>query len=54
MEQSKEIQTFILKNITKHHDDIVSFTAKKLQIARTTVLRHLKHLIKDNKKLNFC
>ena len=51
MDRAKEIQTFILKNLLKHQEDIVVFTAKNLKIARTTVLRHLKHLIKANKIL---
>ena len=51
MDQAKEIQAFILKHTMKHQGDIVSFAVENLQVARTTVLRHLKHLIKANKIL---
>lgn len=48
---SKKIQEFILKNIIKHPNDIVTFSVKTLKISRTTVLRHLNHLIKKNQLL---
>jgi predicted transcriptional regulator len=47
--QSKSIQQFLLNNIPKHPNDIVSVSMHKFNVSRTTVLRHINHLIKQNK-----
>ena len=50
-DQSRKIQNFILKNLSKHPRDIISFTNKTLNISKTTALRHLRSLIKNYKVL---
>ena len=45
--QSDAIKKFILEKIAQHPVDIVAITAKKFNITRTTVHRHLTYLIKN-------
>jgi DNA-binding Lrp family transcriptional regulator len=47
--QAEQIRSFILGNIPTHPKDIVSITAKKFSVSRTTVHRHLNKLAKDKK-----
>jgi anti-sigma regulatory factor (Ser/Thr protein kinase) len=47
--QAEQIRSFILGNIPEHPKDIVSITAKKFAVSRTTVHRHLNKLAKDKK-----
>ncbi len=49
--QAEQIRSFILGNIPEHPKDIVSITAKKFAVSRTTVHRHLNKLAKDKKIL---
>lgn len=46
MDRSQEIQAFIVDNVSFHSRDIASVTMKNFLVTRTTVLRHIKHLIK--------
>lgn len=46
--QAKQIQTFLLKHIPNQPNDIVNVTMNKFDVSRTTVLRHMQHLIKRN------
>jgi len=47
--RSREIQEYIMQHIPEHPRDIVSFTIEQLSISRTTVQRHINHLIKQKK-----
>ena len=49
--RAEKIRAFILKSITNHPKDIVSVTADKFSVTRTTVHRHLNRLAKDGKVL---
>lgn len=49
MSQSDAIKSFILKNIAHHKADIVAITMQQFNVTRTTVHRHLTHLLKQNK-----
>lgn len=47
--QANKIQAFLLNNIEKHPNDIVSLAIAKFNVSRTTVLRHMGYLIKAGK-----
>lgn len=47
--QSKKIQKFVLENIANYPHDIVSKVMSKFDVSRTTVLRHIQHLVNQNK-----
>lgn len=49
MNSAEKIQAFIIKHLAAHPADIVAFAAQSMDITRTTVLRHLKHLIRQGK-----
>lgn len=44
-----EIQNFIMQHVPDHPRDIVSFTMNHLKSSRTTVQRHINHLLKQQK-----
>ena len=46
MTQAEKIQNFIQKHLPKHPNNIVSFAAEHFDVSRTTILRHMHHLIK--------
>lgn len=45
--QTSKVKTFLIKNLHRHPKNIVSYTAKVLQVTRTTVHRHLNYLLKQ-------
>src|SRR6266508_6815539 len=47
-QQTQEIRNFILQNIKEHSQDIVVVTAKRFDISRQAVLRHIHSLTKDS------
>ncbi len=47
--QAQKIQAYLLKNISQHPHDIVRVTMTQFDVSRTTVLRHLSHLINAGK-----
>ena len=49
MNQAESIRKFLIKHVSKHPNDLVSFTAEKFAVSRTTVLRHIKTLIDSGK-----
>lgn len=49
MSATSKIQTFIIKHLQAHPQDIVAYTMAALAITRTTVRRHVNHLIDQGK-----
>lgn len=49
IDKSQKIQQFILKNIPRYPQGIVSKAMDEFKVSRTTVLRHINHLVKQNK-----
>ncbi len=47
--QADNIRAFILKEVVEHPHDLVSFVMAAFKVSRTTVLRHIQHLIKQDK-----
>lgn len=47
--QANKIQKFLLQHIPKHPNDIVSMSMSHFKVSRTTVLRHINHLVNQNK-----
>jgi anti-sigma regulatory factor (Ser/Thr protein kinase) len=45
--QAEKIRHFILDNISLHSQDIVAVAALEFNVTRTTIHRHLKHLLKQ-------
>ncbi|OGT22169.1 MAG: hypothetical protein A3C55_04280 [Gammaproteobacteria bacterium RIFCSPHIGHO2_02_FULL_42_13] len=48
MARSSEIRSFLLKEIPRHSQDVVTFAAMKFNVARMTIYRHLQKLVKQN------
>lgn len=46
---TQKIKNFILNHVSTFPHDIVSRTMTKFDVSRTTVLRHIQHLVKQNK-----
>lgn len=49
MKQNIDIQSFLLEHIPEHPKDIVTFTQRSLKLSRTTIQRHINHLINKKK-----
>lgn len=49
MNSAQKTQAFIIKHVGQHPQDIVAFTVQSMSITRTTVRRHLNHLIREGK-----
>jgi len=47
--QADAIKDFILKNVERNASNIVAVSAKKFKVTRTTIHRHIKTLLKQNK-----
>ncbi|MCX7114598.1 MAG: DUF4325 domain-containing protein [Gammaproteobacteria bacterium] len=47
--QAETMRRYIVENITLHPVDIVAITVQKFNVTRTTVHRHLNHLLKQGK-----
>lgn len=48
-DQGQKIRQYLLKHIPKHPQDIVIKTMTYFDVSRTTVLRHINHLLKEDK-----
>jgi len=49
MNSAQKTQAFIIRHLQHHPQDIVAFTVQSMNITRTTVRRHLNHLIREGK-----